>query len=102
MAVFLRRYFATLTVLLVIMSGYGVTMNHLMERVHIEPANEYEYDTNQAVDQWWKEFFPGEAWQSKLPNVIETKQGILLFGEFEQLAPDRLELRPFNHGLATA
>lgn len=71
-------------------------MNHLMERVHIEPANEYEYDTNQAVDQWWKEFFPGEAWQSKLPNVIETKQGILLFGEFEQLAPDRLELRPLT------
>ncbi|MFN3189674.1 MAG: hypothetical protein ACE361_04040 [Aureliella sp.] len=78
MLVFATRYAKVQAILFACMVAYMLIVVPM-----IEPAERVAKDIPEHINElpsefWWQAFFPADSWQTQSPNIINTKQGILL------------------------
>lgn len=94
--IFWRNYLRVLLPLLIAFAAYQVLAVPFLEPTVEKSETVWVSPTLPKTAQWWEEFFIEGAWQRKSPKVIQTKRGILLFEEREQVSETRWRLKPLT------
>jgi hypothetical protein len=93
---FIRDYLKVLLPLLAMLGTYRLIAVPFIEPTRAAQAARPSFESRPHESAWWNEHFVDDAWQRKQPKILETPQGILLFNQWEKLAPDRWKLSPLT------
>lgn len=94
---FLREYLKVLIPLLLAMGCYRFLAVPWLEPRAVQRLTEDVVPVARRSEiPWWNHFFLEGSWQNSNPTVVRTEDAILLFQEWEPLAPDRWKVSPLT------
>ncbi len=93
---YLKQYVVILCTMLLAMFTYRWVVVPAIEPLRPVQVEPIAFSAELLETQWWQRLFPSQAWQNAQPKILQTARGIILFKEWEQLGPDRWQLKPLT------
>lgn len=96
MALFLKRYFSALSVLVGVMVVYCLTIVPWIEPRDPVQYSIPEFNGPSGGNRWWESIFTAQDWQNQQPTVVQNSRGVLLAKTWEQVDQRTWKLTPLT------